>query len=130
MTVAMILTTAISIGLFGGALLVWRLAVQSEKLYLSRVESQVFLDDSISAKDRTCDSAECKAVLQQIKSRDDVEANTVRFLNREDAYNEQILRVPAYKDIATQDKFPASFKVKLKNPDKHEAFDAAMRKLP
>jgi cell division protein FtsX len=43
MTVAMILTTAISIGLFGGALLVWRLAVQSSNIYLSRVESQVFL---------------------------------------------------------------------------------------
>jgi cell division transport system permease protein len=32
MTIAMILTTAISIGLFGGALLVWRLADESSKL--------------------------------------------------------------------------------------------------
>jgi cell division transport system permease protein len=130
MTIAMILTTAISIGLFGGALLVWRLAVQSEKLYLSRVESQVFLDGEISAKDRNCESPGCQALKQIIESRDDVDPKTVRFVNREAAYNEQVLRVPAYKDIATQEKFPASFKVKLKDPNKHEAFDAAMRKLP
>ena len=40
MTVAMILTTAISIGLFGGGLLVIRLANQSRNIYLDRVESQ------------------------------------------------------------------------------------------
>ena len=44
MTVAMILTTAISIGLFGGGLLVVRLADHSRSIYLDRVETQVFLD--------------------------------------------------------------------------------------
>ena len=37
MTVAMILTTAISIGLFGGGLLVVRLADNSRNIYLDRV---------------------------------------------------------------------------------------------
>ena len=49
MTVAMILTTAISIGLFGGGLLVVRLADQSRNIYLDRVETQVFLTDDVSA---------------------------------------------------------------------------------
>jgi cell division transport system permease protein len=44
MTVAMILTTAISIGLFGGGLLVVRLADHSRSIYLDRVETQVFLN--------------------------------------------------------------------------------------
>lgn len=38
MTIAMILTTAISIGLFGGGLLVVRLADNSRDIYLDRVE--------------------------------------------------------------------------------------------
>ncbi len=42
MTVAMILTTAISIGLFGGGLLVIQLANHSRDIYLDRVESQVY----------------------------------------------------------------------------------------
>ena len=40
MTIAMILTTAISIGLFGGGMLVVRLAEQSRDIYLDRVESR------------------------------------------------------------------------------------------
>ena len=43
MTIAMILTTAISVGLFGGGLLFLRLADNSSKIYLDRVESKVFL---------------------------------------------------------------------------------------
>jgi cell division transport system permease protein len=46
MTIAMILTTAISIGLFGGGLLVVRLADHSRAIYLDRVETQVFLQRS------------------------------------------------------------------------------------
>ena len=49
MTVAMILTTAISIGLFGGGLLVVRLA-DHRAIYLDRAESQVFLTNDVSAK--------------------------------------------------------------------------------
>ena len=54
MTVAMILTTAISIGLFGGGLLVVRLADQSRSIYLDRVESQVFLNPDVAADDPNC----------------------------------------------------------------------------
>ena len=66
MTIAMILTTAISIGLFGGGLLVVRLADQSRDIYLDRVESQVFLTNDVSASDPTCDADPCKSLRQQI----------------------------------------------------------------
>jgi cell division transport system permease protein len=55
----MILTTAISIGLFGGGLLVIQLAKQSRNNYLDRVESQVFLSNDVSANDPTCDADAC-----------------------------------------------------------------------
>ena len=124
MTIAMILTTAISIGLFGGGLLVVRLADHSRNIYLDRVETQVFLDNDISANDPSCDSAACKALRSQIEARDDVKS--VRFLNRDAAYNDAIRKFPQYKDVAGKDAFPASFIVKLNNPEQHKAFDQAM----
>jgi cell division transport system permease protein len=124
MTIAMILTTAISIGLFGGGLLVVRLADNSRDIYLDRVESQVFLTNDISANDPTCDADPCKALRSQIENRDDV--RSVRFLNRDDAYNDAIKKFPQYKDVAGRDAFPASFIVKLNNPEQHKDFDEAM----
>jgi cell division transport system permease protein len=124
MTIAMILTTAISIGLFGGGLLVVRLADNSRKIYLDRVESQVFLTNDVSANDPTCDADPCKALRAQIEGRDDVKS--VRFLNRDDAYDDAIKKFPQYKDVAGKEAFPASFIVKLDNPEQHKDFDQAM----
>jgi cell division transport system permease protein len=124
MTVAMILTTAISIGLFGGGLLVLRLADQSRDIYLDRVESQVFLTNDVSANDPTCDADPCKALREQIENRDDV--RSVRFLNRDQAYDDAIKKFPQYKDVAGRDAFPASFIVKLEDPEQHTEFDEAM----
>ena len=128
MTIAMILTTAISIGLFGGGLLVIQLANQSRNIYLDRVESQVFLNNDVSANDPTCDGDACKALRAQIEARDDVKS--VRFLNRDDAYTDAVTKFPEYKDVASKDSFPASFIVKLNNPEQHQDFDAAMRGQP
>lgn len=128
MTVAMILTTAISIGLFGGGLLVIRLADQSRDIYLDRVESQVFLTDDISANDPNCDGDTCKALYRLIDDRDDV--RSLSFLNREQAYEDAIKKFPQYKDVAGKDAFPASFIVKLNDPEQHEAFDKAMQGQP
>jgi cell division transport system permease protein len=124
MTVAMILTTAISIGLFGGGLLVVRLADNSRDIYLDRVESQVFLTNDVSANDPSCDADPCQALRAQIEGRDDVES--VVFLNRDQAYDDAITKFPQYKDVAGKDAFPASFVVKLNNPEEHQQFDEAM----
>ena len=128
MTVAMVLTTAISIGLFGGGLLVVRLADQSRAIYLDRVESQVFLTNEVSANDPTCDADPCKALRSQIETRQDVKS--VRFLNRDQAYDDAIRKFPQYKDVAGKDAFPASFVVKLDDPEQHKDFDDAMKGQP
>lgn len=104
MTVAMILTTAISVGLFGGGLLVVRLAEHSRAIYLDRVETQVFLTEDVSANDPACSTNPCKALRTKIEGRDDVES--VRFLNRQDAYDDAIRKFPQYKDVAGKDSFP------------------------
>jgi cell division transport system permease protein len=128
MTVAMILTTAISIGLFGGGLLVLQLANHSRSIYLDRVETQVFLTNDVSANDPTCDADPCKALRAKIEDRDDVKS--VRFLNQEDAYNDAVRRIPQFKDVAGKDAFPSSFIVKLNNPEQHTDFDDTMNGQP
>ena len=96
MTVAMILTTAISIGLFGGGLLVVRLADNSRAIYLDRVESQVFLTSDVSANDQTCASEPCKALKDKIDHRNDVKS--WRFLNRDEAYADATRKFPQFKE--------------------------------
>jgi cell division transport system permease protein len=128
MTVAMILTTAISIGLFGGGLLVVLLADHSRAIYLDRVETQVFLTEDVSANDPACGVNPCKALRETIEKRQDVKS--VRFLNRQDAYEDAIRKFPQYKDVAGRDSFPASFIVKLENPEQHKDFDTAMQGQP
>ncbi|MCF6389067.1 permease-like cell division protein FtsX [Mycobacterium sp. MBM] len=128
MTVAMILTTAISIGLFGGGLLVMRVADQSRDIYLDRVESQVFLTNDVSVNDPNCDADPCMALRALIDSRDDVKS--VRFLNQDEAYADAIKKIPAFKDVASKNAFPASFIVKLENPEQHVDFDSAMQGQP
>lgn len=127
MTIAMILTTAISVGLFGGGLLVIRLTDNSRAIYLDRVETQVFLVEDISVNDPNCESEQCKAVQQAIDGRDDVAES--RFLNRDEGYADMMRRLPEFKD-ATKDQVPASFIVKLNDPENHEEFDAAMLQQP
>ena len=127
-TTAMILTTAISIALFGGGLLVLRLADNSREIYLDRVETQVFLTEDVSANDPSCSANPCKALREKIDGREDVKS--VRFLNRQDAYNDAIRKFPQYKDVAGKDSFPASFIVKLNNPEQHKDFDSAMQGQP
>src|ERR1700756_3404774 len=128
MTIAMILTTAISIGLFGGALLVWRLAVQSSNIYLSRVESQVFLTPDVSANDPNCEANPCKALRDLLES--PKEGKSVPYLNRDQAYQDAIRRIPQFKDVASKEAFPASFIVKLANPDKDQEFRVSMLAQP
>ena len=128
MTIAMILTTAISIALFGGGLLVVRLADHSRAIYLDRVETQVFLNDDVSANDPGCTANPCKALRETIEKRSDVKS--VRFLNRQAAYDDAIRKFPQYKDVAGKDSFPASFIVKLDNPEQHKDFDTAMQGQP
>ena len=47
MTVAMILTTAITLGMLGGGLLVIQMANKSQKIFLDRVEMQFYINDDV-----------------------------------------------------------------------------------
>src|SRR5581483_5911259 len=119
-----------SIGLFGGALLVWRLANESSKIYLNRVESQVFLNADVSQHDPKCEANPCKALWDLLKRRDDIKPGSIEYLNPDQAYDDAISRIPSFKDVASKAAFPASFKVKLVDPDNPKEFEEAMLAQP
>ena len=62
----------------------------------------------------------------EARSRTATTCKSVRFLNRDEAYDDAIKKFPQYKDVAGKDAFPASFIVKLNDPEQHKEFDEAM----
>lgn len=120
MTIAMILTTAISLGLFGGGLLVVQMAGKTQQIFLDRVEVQIFLTDDISATDPDCAEDTCAALRTDLEQTPSVVS--VQYLNRDDAVKDATERVfkdqPELAELVSPDSFPASFKVKLSDPER------------
>ncbi|MDV8020635.1 MULTISPECIES: permease-like cell division protein FtsX [Nocardiaceae] len=120
MTIAMILTTAISLGLFGGGLLVVQMAGKTQQIFLDRVEVQIFLTDDISASDADCAQETCATLRSDLESTPSVVS--VQYLNREDAVKDATERVfkdqPELAELVSADSFPASFKVRLSDPER------------
>ncbi|WP_370180486.1 permease-like cell division protein FtsX [Rhodococcus wratislaviensis] len=120
MTIAMILTTAISLGLFGSGLLVVQMAGKTQQIFLDRVEVQIFLTDDISTSDPGCEGEICKTLRTELE--DTPSVVSVEYLNRDDAVKDATERVfkdqPELAALVSPDSFPASFKVKLSDPER------------
>ena len=120
MTIAMILTTAISLGLFGSGLLVVQMAGKTQQIFLDRVEVQIFLTDDISTSDPGCEGEICKSLRTELE--DTPSVVSVEYLNRDDAVKDATERVfkdqPELAALVSPDSFPASFKVKLSDPER------------
>lgn len=123
MTIAMILTTAISLALFGAGLLVVQMAGKTERIFLDRVEVQVFLTEDISSLDPECEQDLCSTLRSDLESTDDVVS--VQYLSRDDAVADATDRVfadqPELAELVSADSFPASFKIKMSDPDRFAA---------
>ncbi|MGH3977505.1 MAG: permease-like cell division protein FtsX [Pseudonocardiaceae bacterium] len=119
MTVAMVLTTAISLGLLGGGLLVVRTIDEMQNLYYDRVEVAVFLTEDISANDPGCTSSSCAGLRAELEGTSGVES--VTFESREQAFQRflQIFEAqPELRELARPEALPASFRVQLADPER------------
>ncbi|SIS04323.1 permease-like cell division protein FtsX [Williamsia sterculiae] len=122
MTLAMVLTTAITLAMFGGGLLVVQMADKSQKIFLDRVEMQLFLADSVSGSDPSCQRAPCSVLLNDLKKEQGVES--VRFIDRHEAYETAKQTFKDNPDIASnirEGTLPASFKVRMADPNRFGA---------
>ena len=121
MTIAMILTTAISLGLVGGGLLVVTLIGKMQNIYDSKVEVSIYLTNDVSANDKDCSQEPCAGLRQALDKTSGVD--TVTFENRDQAY-ERFKRIfaaePELVKLARPEALPASFRIKLTNPDRSD----------
>jgi cell division transport system permease protein len=113
MTVAMVLTTAISLGLVGTGLLAVRTIDRTEELYSDRVEVQVALTQDISAADTTCSQPVCAGLRQTLESSPLVES--VRYESQQQAYEryKQLFAGQSLAEVVRPQSLPATLRVKL-----------------
>lgn len=131
MTVAMILTTAISLGLLGGGLLVVHTIDRMQQDYYQRVETVVYLSADLSANDPGCTSSTCSALRGQLESTPGVQ--TVIFESRQAAFA-RFQRIfqgqPELLQLARPEALPASLRVQLADPARFPSIAKAFTGRP
>ncbi|MEN3269410.1 permease-like cell division protein FtsX [Pseudonocardia sp.] len=113
MTVAMVLTTAISLALVGTGLLAVRTIDRTEQLYSDRVEVQVTLTSDVSANDTDCSQPICAGLKATLENSPLVAS--VRYENQEQAYEryKQLFAGQSLADIVRPQSLPATLRVRL-----------------
>jgi cell division transport system permease protein len=122
MTIAMMLTTAVSLAMLGGGLLAVRTIDKMKSNFLADVEVSVYLTDDISANDKNCTQPLCQSLRTDLQSNEGVES--VVFENRDQAFDRfrKIFESqPELVALTGPESLPASLHVKLKDPDRSES---------
>jgi cell division transport system permease protein len=117
MTVAMVLTTAISLALVGTGLLAVRTIDRTERLYSDRVEVQVALTADVSAADKDCSQPICTGLMATLENSPLVSA--VRFESQQQAYERylQLFKGQSLAEVVRPQSLPATLRVKLADPE-------------
>ncbi|MEJ5920073.1 MULTISPECIES: permease-like cell division protein FtsX [unclassified Corynebacterium] len=131
MTIAMIITTAISLALLATGILVTDMTNRTKDMYLDRVEVQVELSDTVSSDDLSCTSPECAEVKTKLESTDGIES--VTFRNRQQNF-EHFTKMfektdPELVASATPESLPAVLLVRLDDPTDTSPLDQ-VRDMP
>ena len=131
MTIAMMLTTAVSLAMLGGGLLAVRTIDKMKSNFLADVEVSVYLTDDISANDKNCTQSLCQSLRSDLQGNDGVES--VVFENRDQAFDrfKKIFESqPELVALTGPESLPASLHVKLKDPDRSESIVQAYSTKP
>jgi cell division transport system permease protein len=117
MTVAMVLTTAISLALVGTGLLAVRTIDRTEQLYSDRVEVQVALTADVSAADTDCSQPICAGLKRTLQNSPLV--SSVTYESQRQAYERylQLFQGQSLADVVRPQSLPATLRVKLNDPD-------------
>ncbi|WP_408931823.1 permease-like cell division protein FtsX [Corynebacterium sp. YSMAA1_1_D6] len=126
MTIAMVITTAISVALVVAGILVTQMTNDTKDIYLEQVEVMVQLNEDISANDPDCKDSACADLQKELESDDAIESVTYR--NRTESY-ERFVELfketdPVMVEETSRDALPAAFHVRLKDPTDTAPIDA------
>lgn len=126
MTIAMVITTAISVALVVAGVLVTQMTNETKNIYLERVEVMVQLNEEISANDPQCKDSACAGLKKKLEADEDIES--VSYRNREDSYARFVELFketdPVMVEETSPDALPAAFHVRLKDPTDTAPIDA------
>lgn len=132
MTIAMILTVAISLGLFGGGLLVVQMANKTQSIFLDRVEVQIYLTNDVSDADPECEQDLCRNIRTDLENTPGVVS--VQYLSKADALADAKERTfkdqPEYSDLISENALPASMKVRMSDPERYGVIFDAFNQRP
>jgi cell division transport system permease protein len=112
MTVAMILTTAISLGLMGTGLLIAGMISDMKEIYYDKVQVSIFLADDVSEEQRTAIEAQLDG---------SPEVKSYLYESKDEAYarfQQQFSQQPELVQNTPADALPESFRVELVNPER------------
>ncbi|WP_024795466.1 permease-like cell division protein FtsX [Tomitella biformata] len=119
MTIAMVITTAISLGLLGSGLLVVRMSNETQALYMDRVEIEVYLTLDVTLLDPTCSDTTCATLRSDLENTPGVES--VRFVDQEAAnemFKETFKNDSEMLALLDPDTLTSSFRLKVPDPDR------------
>ncbi|GAA4739592.1 permease-like cell division protein FtsX [Modestobacter marinus] len=114
MTVAMILTTGISLGLMGTGLLIANMIGDMREIYYDKIQVSIYLADDVTDEQRDLIAA-------QLESSPEVQDYI--YESRAEAYErftQQFQEQPALIANTPEDALPESFRVELVNPERYE----------
>ncbi|MHA6796435.1 permease-like cell division protein FtsX [Pseudonocardia bannensis] len=117
MTVAMVLTTAISLGLVGTGLLAVNTIDSTERLYSDRLEVQVSLTQDVSSTDTDCSQPICANLRTTLENSPLVES--VDFESQPQAYErfKELFAGQSIAEVVRPQSLPATLRVKLVDQD-------------
>jgi cell division transport system permease protein len=124
MTIAMIITMAVSLTMLGASLVMYHQVGEMKKTFLSNVQVSIFLDTTVT-------DVQTQALDSKIKS--DSRISSDQFLNKDASwkqFQQQMQNDPALLQSITPDQVPQSFRLKLKNPDQVDQIAATYKGLP
>jgi cell division transport system permease protein len=113
MTVAMILTTAISLGLMGTGILIAGMISHMKEIYYDKVQVSIFLTDDVTDEQRSA---------IETKLKDSSEVKSYIYESKDEAYQrfqEQFSQQPELVQNTPADALPESFRVELVNPERY-----------
>lgn len=119
MTIAMILTTAISLTLLGAGLIVARMTDQMRQMYGDKVEVTIYMTVDVSTEDPNCQEEVCRA-LGDALANDKELINRATYQSQEAAwqqYQKMFAGQPEMLQIAKPTDLNASWHVKLNDPE-------------
>lgn len=126
MTLALVITTAISLALLATGFLVTNMTSATKDIYLDRVEVMVQLDENISAGDKDCSTPECREVLTTLEKQDGVESVTFRSRAQSFERFKELFQDtdPILVEETSPDALPAAIHVRLTDPLNTTPLDA------